>query len=189
LDDFRAKLLGFLPIVSGAGLFLLLGRVDEAANAHPSSSVTALPGVIGALVTIGLLVYEERGIQNCVRLATIGQELEKAMGVRGRFLERPQSVGRIVNEPVASGVVYSTLIGSWMFLAIAPWSTTAAVIGAVVTGVCMFFLTRGFYWWITWAEEQRRGAEPTQNWWNRRGPFSPGRQLRHEQRQRNKRAN
>lgn len=71
IDDFRAKLLGFLPVVSGGGLFFLLEQANEAvgkqATTQGASLVTA-GGTIGILFTLGLLVYEERGIHYCIRL-------------------------------------------------------------------------------------------------------------------------
>ena len=39
IDDFRAKLLGFLPLVSGAGVFVLLGD----ALTTDAQRLTALP--------------------------------------------------------------------------------------------------------------------------------------------------
>jgi hypothetical protein len=189
IDDFRAKLLGFLPVVSGAGLFLLLGRAEEGSPALGAAvdsggisdaTVFTFSGVFGAVVTIGLLCYEERGIQSCVRLVTVGQELETAMGVHGRFLSRPRSVLRLVNEPLAAGVVYSTVTSAWIFLAILSSSVVLATVAAALAGVVIFFLTRAFYWWVTFSEEQRRGQRPSDNGWYRRWPFEPGRKLRRE---------
>src|SRR5262249_35650619 len=50
LDDFRAKLLGFLPLASGAGIFAIL---SNGANA----GLTLIFGLSGALVTAGLGIH------------------------------------------------------------------------------------------------------------------------------------
>jgi len=61
IADFRAKLLGFLPLASGAGIFLLLNR-----SLTDGTEQYLLPiGVFGFAVTLGLFFYELRGIQKC----------------------------------------------------------------------------------------------------------------------------
>jgi hypothetical protein len=68
IDDFRAKLLSLLPIVSGTGLFLLLRETGLGEAATDSRSLLTFSGSFGAVITLGLLFYELRGIQRCVRL-------------------------------------------------------------------------------------------------------------------------
>jgi hypothetical protein len=168
IDDFRAKLLGFLPVVSGAGLFLLLGKDGIAEGACESSSLLAPAGIFGAIVTVGLLCYEERGIQRCVRLATVGRQLESRMMVEGRFHQWPHSVGRIINEPFASGLIYSAMLSAWIYVALTCTSSIGASAGAAVTFVVGVIATRAFYWWVTWSEESPQERTRTNNWWYRR---------------------
>ena len=47
IDDFRAKLLGFLPVASGAGIFLLLKQDTVPTHLTPA-------GYFGAVATLGL---------------------------------------------------------------------------------------------------------------------------------------
>jgi hypothetical protein len=77
ITDFRAKLLAFLPIVSGAGIFLLIGDKSPTASQLPY----LLPiGIFGALVTLGLFCYELRGIQECHALRECGKSVEQKLG-------------------------------------------------------------------------------------------------------------
>jgi hypothetical protein len=168
IDDFRAKLLGFLPAVSGAGLFLLLRNTGLGGRARGKWELLTFGGSFGAIVTLGLLLYEQRGIQQCIRLTTIGSALESKLCVRGRFSRWPHSVRRFINEPTASGFIYSSVIASWVFIAITSESNPAAVAAAVTIWVICFLGTRGFYWWVTWGEEIARGKRPTYNVWSYR---------------------
>ena len=53
--DFRVKLLGFLPLATGLGAYGVLGK-DEI----PAWSWVA--GIFGFLITLGLFLYELRGL-------------------------------------------------------------------------------------------------------------------------------
>src|SRR5262245_2265910 len=97
IDDFRAKLLGFLPLVSGTGIFLLLNKSISKINQNFLVAV----GLFGFAVTLGLLFYELRGVQRCVRLINVAASLEKTMNVAGPFRLRVHSFRNVVNEPVA----------------------------------------------------------------------------------------
>ena len=74
IDDFRAKLLGFLPLVTGGGLVLLTGRL-----AAVDREFFGPAGLFGILVTIGLLVYELNGMRRCRDLIYDGEALENTM--------------------------------------------------------------------------------------------------------------
>src|SRR5437879_3219394 len=81
IDDFRAKLLGFMPLATGTGIFLLKDAPKE----------YLLPiGVFGFFVTLGLLAYEVYGINKCDALIRAGKRIECKLGVEnGQFSERP----------------------------------------------------------------------------------------------------
>src|SRR5688500_3097203 len=70
ITDFRSKLLGFLPLASGAGGLILLA--DDRIN---RDYLTAI-GLYGLAVTLGLFLYELRGIQTCLRLREQAAALE-----------------------------------------------------------------------------------------------------------------
>lgn len=71
IDDFRAKLLGFLPLVSGTGIFLLLNNPSDALK-----GVMGPIGAFGALITLGLFAYEIYGAEKCTTLIQAGKRLE-----------------------------------------------------------------------------------------------------------------
>lgn len=162
IDDFRAKLLGFLPVVNGAGLFLILG------NESPGDSKWSfflVSGVFGAIITLGLLCFEARGFQRCLRLVTVGQALERSMKIKGWFTRWPHSVRRIINEPFASGLIYSAVFAAWIYVALMSASTAAAIAVATIAFLVVCIASRGYYWWVTRIEEvERRGARTSNRW-------------------------
>src|SRR5262245_39763300 len=94
IDDFRAKLLGFLPLASAGGAFLLLNEV----LVNPEKSKVAKPfleplGLFGFVVTLGLFFYEIYGIRKCHALIEAGKQIECSMGINdGQFMRRPRNV-------------------------------------------------------------------------------------------------
>jgi hypothetical protein len=123
IDDFRGKLLGFLPLVSGTGIFLL---IHDPSKPDIAREVLLPVALFGLLVTLGLFVFEIYGIRRCSHLIILGKSLETQLRVDGQFTHRPvglSAVGksdtglfRFVSEPLASGIVYSAVIGAWVFL-------------------------------------------------------------------------
>jgi len=68
IDDFRANLLGLLPLASGGGILLLL-------SSRPLPTEFMGPiGVFGAVITLGLFTYEIFGIEKCTALIKAGQD-------------------------------------------------------------------------------------------------------------------
>jgi hypothetical protein len=142
VDDFRGKLLGFLPLASGIGIFgaLYVEIKQGSTNTIPGNYVAL--GVFGMLVTLGLLIYELKGIAKCTQFIFLGKWIESNMKVnqhckttydnsereaQGYFTEL--SGGRtvaekVITEPVASAIIYSTVIAAWVyviFLGSGPW--------------------------------------------------------------------
>ncbi len=66
IDDFRAKLLGLIPLVTGTGISLLFEKIQNAQDIpiETKGLLTAI-GVFGALITLGLFSYEIFGIKKC----------------------------------------------------------------------------------------------------------------------------
>jgi hypothetical protein len=122
IADFRAKLLALLPIASGAGVFFLLEKLNG------GERWLLIPvGVFGAAVTLGLLMYELRGIEDCTVLRKRGWELEKALMVRW---EASQFAGwtkagkrNLADEIGAAWIIYTTVIAGWIFVAAAGLSS------------------------------------------------------------------
>ena len=120
IDDFRAKLLGFLPLASAGGAFLLLSDV----LVNPEKSKFAKPflkplGFFGIVVTLGLFFYEIYGIRKCHALIEAGKKLECKLRIIGQFRKRPRSVLGLINEAFAAGVIYPAVLAGWMFLTLA----------------------------------------------------------------------
>ena len=114
IDDFRAKLLGFLPLATGTGLFLLLTERATIASARPFFQPI---GIFGIVITLGLFSYEIYGIKKCTYLIAAGKKLEEDLGVKnGQFKWRPT---RLIDERFASGLIYPAVVAAWTFLTLA----------------------------------------------------------------------
>jgi hypothetical protein len=141
IDDFRARLLALLPLSSGAGIFLLLRTSDDGNGGNPE--YLGAIGVIGALISLGLYFFELREMIVCSHLLNVGRRLECEMGFdRGQFRGRPPPslsqllvLTRLVQAgdaeqarewryillpsvPLASCVVYVTVIAGWVYVAV-----------------------------------------------------------------------
>jgi hypothetical protein len=113
IDDFRAKLLGFLPLVTGGGLILLAGQAKDVREDFFTPA-----GLFGIAVTTGLLAYELFGIKKCHALLNAGEALEKGMGLpAGQFIRRPNHLLGVVNEPFAAAAIYPAVLAAWTYLA------------------------------------------------------------------------
>lgn len=143
IDDFRAKLLGFLPLVTGGGLLLLTGRTNGFALDF------FLPvGLFGLVVTLGLFCYEIYGIEKCHALIIAGKAMESSLGLAtGQFQQRPRGVLKHINEPFAAAIIYPVVMAAWTYLAAfkAPeWvgSTLAVLVFTVGFGVAFQYNRR-----------------------------------------------
>jgi hypothetical protein len=117
IDDFRAKLLGFLPLATGTGVFLLVTDRTKIDFIQP----LFLPiGIFGFAITLGLFFYELYGIKKCTHLIKAGMELESELEIEsGQFNKRPPGVAILINEPLAASVIYPAVLAAWTFLAFA----------------------------------------------------------------------
>ncbi|MEP7375909.1 MAG: hypothetical protein ABI675_21110 [Chitinophagaceae bacterium] len=157
IDDFRAKLLGFLPLASATGIF---GTLYIDSKTVMSGNHIAL-GLFGALSTIGLLVYELKGILKCTQFIFLGRWIEAILNkdiyvavnekeiskkIPGFFTELLEDVfmTRVVVEPVASAFVYSTVLASWVYIiflksCVYKWVIPAMVFLAVFSGIYVYW--------------------------------------------------
>lgn len=157
IDDFRAKLLGFLPIASSGGLFLVVQATESS-----SSGVLVAAGVFGFVVTLGLLAYEIFGIKRCHYLIEFGRRLELDMHLQhGQFQRRPREVvptiGRWklpigIDEPLATAFIYPAVLAGWVFVVIQVDSPIWAAIGAFTVFLAGFVLI------VQWDSRLRREA-------------------------------
>ena len=121
IDDFRAKLLGFLPLVSGAGIFFLLN--DALTDATKRAFATVYLGPIGLfsfVVTLGLFFYELRGIQKCNGLIAVGKKIEAMLDINGngQFTQREDAVAGFIGKTLAARVIYPAVLAAWIFVAL-----------------------------------------------------------------------
>ena len=117
IAEFRAKLLALLPLASGAGVFLLVDK----AGASGGPLLTAI-GIFGFVVTLGLFLYELRGIEDCVllrdRAAFIERVWFKVPTAGGHYSgRRPGRLGGMVSEIGAGWIIYSAVMASWLYVA------------------------------------------------------------------------
>jgi hypothetical protein len=115
ITEFRAKLLALLPIASGSGIFLLLTKRSEPIE----TTYLHLIGLFGFLITLGLFMYELRGIQQCKRLNQLASHLEEQLHLReAQFIARPKArLGGILGAEGAAYVIYTTMLIAWIFVA------------------------------------------------------------------------
>jgi hypothetical protein len=161
IDDFRAKLLGFLPLATGTGIVVLLTSSNFSnvlkLGAEPDGQTLTpeIPpflgealwaaGAFGFLITLGLFCYELYGVKKCHALIKAGKKLEKSLGIDGQggqFTKRPREVAKVINEPFAAGVIYPAVLAAWTFLALVFTSPDARwwAIGVFIGGFLVSFL-------------------------------------------------
>jgi hypothetical protein len=114
ITDFRAKLLALLPLASGTGVLLLLTRETNTRYFGPI-------GLYGLAITLGLFLYELRGIQTCIALRQQAAALEQELHIPpgdGQFRDRPRAaLGGFVGAEGASWVVYLAILAGWAYVA------------------------------------------------------------------------
>jgi hypothetical protein len=139
ITEFRAKLLGLLPLATGTGAFLLLQRAEDPNNLQ--RAFLGPIGIFGLVVTVGLFAYELRGMQRCRKLEEQGRALEQKMKLDrdlGPFHQPPRRLGGMLGAPAAGLIIYVATASAWLSLALygfkaspnLPW--TLAGMGAFV---------------------------------------------------------
>ena len=115
LDDFRTKLLGFLPLTSGVGVFAILK------DAQQSPSLAAL-GLLGAIVTLGLGLHEIRTILRCRALIRAGRLLEKELCLEkdatlfASYPDKSKHLYPLLSTATASFVIYAGTFTAWLYV-------------------------------------------------------------------------
>ena len=134
VDDFRAKLLGFLPLVSGTGIFFLLNTTFSNATQRDFATAYLGPiGLFGLVVTLGLFCYELRGIQKCNGLIAVGQKMEAMLDIDGQFTQREDAVAGFIGKTLAARMIYPAVLAAWIFVAlISVWPQEAWWIAPLV---------------------------------------------------------
>ncbi|MEN3369237.1 MAG: hypothetical protein V7609_1380 [Verrucomicrobiota bacterium] len=153
IDDFRTKLLAFLPLASGAGIFLLIAKPGG-----PAAELLRPIGAFGFLTALGLYIFEIYGIRKCTHLIVVGEYLEEQLGIGGQFKNRPtgiegvgvipKSIAPDISEPFASGIIYPAVLGAWAFVALYKpgRSAPAGFLGVAVFVVGLFASVKFSRW-------------------------------------------
>jgi hypothetical protein len=123
LDDFRMKLLGFLPLTSLGGILLI---ATKDVRSVVTQELIGFASLFAAAFTLALFLYEIRGILRCHELIVKGDEIERALHVRGQFFvctsqhergrRRNGRREKLFNSKVAASVIYSLVFAAWLFL-------------------------------------------------------------------------
>lgn len=116
-DEISFKLLGLVPLVSGAGIVLLLD------DNRPWSPVTIFIGLFGAAVTFAIYRWEVRNIKICKWLRDRAEDLEREELAldKGQFYKRddpPKVLGWRMGKTEAEQLLYAVIIGAWLLLPI-----------------------------------------------------------------------
>lgn len=124
-DDISFKLLGFVPLVSGAGITVVLST-DTTLSDLP---LVLFVGLFGAVVTFALYRWELKNINTCLWLIALGSDLEQhRFGLtQGQFLGRPadpELFGRKMRKRDAERIIYVSTIVAWLLLPMVAVMTT-----------------------------------------------------------------
>jgi hypothetical protein len=111
-DDISFKLMGIVPLVSGATLltFFLQGTVSP-----DKTPLMAALAVFAALITLGLFRWELRNIQNCSWLRRRSEALEQVVVTTVGIAKQPQPPMRI-GKTEAEKFIYSATILAWLVM-------------------------------------------------------------------------
>ena len=123
ITEFRAKLLALLPIASGSGIFLLLTKRSEPIDTTYLYAI----GLFGFLITLGLFIYELRGIQHCKHLEQLASRLEEQLHLHeAQFIGRPKGrLGGLVGAQGAAYIIYPTMLAAWVCVAFVGFTSPA----------------------------------------------------------------
>jgi hypothetical protein len=136
IDDFRAQLLGFLPLATGGGIFLLLNTLNDEAK-----QLLGPIGGFGFMITLGLYFYELHGILKCDHLIKVGKQIEGRLAINGQYTERPFGVIGFINERFTGRLIYSAVLAAWTFLALAFTARQVALLTAIVVFIVSFVVS------------------------------------------------
>jgi len=141
-DEISFKLMGFVPLVSGAALLTLF--LKETISSDKASLVVAL-ALFAAMVTLGLFRWELRNIQTCSWLRRRAEALEETL-VKTSGAPRQPKPPLGIGKTEAEKAIYSITILVWLIMPIAlvgldklagflPVYAAIAVLIAILTAV------------------------------------------------------
>jgi len=156
IDDFRTKLLGFLPLTSLAGIFLLDTSKMFSSQSPVSNELFGFAAIFAASLTLALFGYEVRGMQRTHHLVREGAHLEEQLGIgHGHFHvcvkehDNPLGISKIFNAKILASVIYSVVFAAWLFIALrlgfginALTCSICAVVVGLLLAICVSLLVQ-----------------------------------------------
>jgi hypothetical protein len=118
IDELRLKLLALLPLATGTGILVFLGRSGAASGLDASAYVAVPVGVFGMVATVSLYFYELHGVEKCAHFIHRGDLIERQLDVYGSFRNRPHHIFGVVSELLPTMIIYPTSLATWLFVAL-----------------------------------------------------------------------
>ncbi len=120
LLDIRFKLLALVPTISFLFIAGLLSSKDSLL-ANPPQLRLAL-AFLGAIVTLGLFIYELRNSDLYTDLGSRARRIEYELGVQtGLFLGRLLRQNRVVDHQFALWLIYGAALIAWLSTVLVLW--------------------------------------------------------------------
>lgn len=156
IDDFRTKLLGFLPLATG-GIFALVANQGKLTAIGP----LLMPiGIFGFAIALGLFFFELYGIRKCTYLINVGEYLEREMSdVKGQFATRPHGILGFINEPFAAGIIYPAVLAAWTYLALYYPARQVACFAAIWIFTVGLLISCVFLFWLKFHDKPELPAK------------------------------
>jgi hypothetical protein len=132
-DEISFKLLGLVPLVSGAAFLTFF--FEDKVRAQPHVVVTL--SLFAALITLGLFRWELRNIQTCSWLLRCSEAMEEeAAGIKPARPKPPRGFGKTEAEKG----VYSVTILTWLLMpaVVCPLHQASALLLACYVIVALF---------------------------------------------------
>jgi hypothetical protein len=118
IDELRLKLLALLPLATGTGIVVFLGRGGSAPGAGAPAHVAVPIGLFGMVATVSLYFYELHGVEKCAHFIQRGDLIERQLDVRGSFRNRPHHIFGVVSELLPTMIIYPASFATWLFVAL-----------------------------------------------------------------------
>jgi len=163
IDETRTKLLGLLPLATGAGILALSGGD----RAGPGSGLSVAVGLFGVVATLGLFSYELHGIKRCAAFIDAGKLIEKRLNIYGQFLRRPKEVAGFIDEPFAASIIYPASLAGWTFFSLL--GVPARLVAYLAAGTVLLVGVAVSIWLIRAMESdmENRRCHVKEPWWLR----------------------
>ena len=139
ITEFRGKLLGLLPVATGAGIFLLLNRPGKTQDTATFNTFLVAAGIFGAFAAFGLYLYEYRGMKECHLLRERGANLEYELRLSNDFSRFQKNRQGLFGPREAGPIVYGAVVAGWIFVSVHGLVSRDSKLEQVI-GVCIFFV-------------------------------------------------